>query len=594
MKLKKMFLDWKYIIQYSWKISKRIFAASGIKVMLDVIEPFILLLVPGIILDELTGPARWGRVLQYILLLIGMTAMIKLLRLAVSVFVSMSVNECDVTAASQYKRYFLEMDYARMEGGDMRDRVVKLYSNIHPNEIIYVGLSGMLTGLFQLIGYSYLIASLHPLVLLLVLAIVGVNYFLSVRTEKLRYAFQPKYASADRKFFYLFHAMIDFRYAAEVRINQVSGWLSGKFEKVRKDYKEERKKYDRSRAGVKAAASAADLIRLLLMYGYAVFQALQGRITIGGFSVYVGAVQNFSGAFVAFVEKLAHLVSLARYADEHREFVKLAAPSHREKGVVRLQEMEGPHVFEFRNVSFRYPNTERMILKNLSVTIADGEKLAVVGRNGAGKTTFIKLLCRLYEPTEGVILYNGTDISTIDYGDYSRLLSVVFQDFRLFAFPVKDNIVLNQPCEEGRLVRAIRKSGLEERLKGLPYGADTAVSKEFDEEGVEFSGGEGQKLVTARAYYKDAPVVIMDEPTSALDAIAEQRIYEQFGEIMEGKVAVFISHRLASTRFCDRIAVFEDGKIGEYGTHDELMEQGGLYYEMFCRQAEYYREEVQA
>ena len=297
-----MFLDWKYIIQYSWKISKRIFAASGIKVMLDVIEPFILLLVPGIILDELTGPARWGRVLQYILLLIGMTAMIKLLRLAVSVFVSMSVNECDVTAASQYKRYFLEMDYARMEGGDMRDRVVKLYSNIHPNEIIYVGLSGMLTGLFQLIGYSYLIASLHPLVLLLVLAVVGVNYFLSVRTEKLRYAFQPKYASADRKFFYLFHAMIDFRYAAEVRINQVSGWLSGKFEKVRKDYKEERKKYDRSRAGVKATASGADVIRLLLMYGYAVFQALQGRITIGGFGGYVGAVQNFSGAFVSFVE----------------------------------------------------------------------------------------------------------------------------------------------------------------------------------------------------------------------------------------------------------------------------------------------------
>ena len=191
-----------------------------------------------------------------------------------------------------------------------------------------------------------------------------------------------------------------------------------------------------------------------------------------------------------------------------------------------------------------------------------------------------------------MIRYNGTDISTIRYEDYIQLLSVVFQDFRLFAFSVKENVILNRTYEEERFRLAVSKAGFDMRLKSLPYGAETAVSKEFDEEGVEFSRGEGQKLVTARAYYKEADVVIMDEPTSALDPIAEQSLYKQFGEIMEGKLVIFISHRLASTRSCDRIVVFEDGTIGEYGTHDELMGQKGLYYEMFCKQAEYYREEA--
>ncbi len=213
----------------------------------------------------------------------------------------------------------------------------------------------------------------------------------------------------------------------------------------------------------------------------------------------------------------------------------------------------------------------------------------MVGINGAGKTTFIKLLCRLYEPTEGVILYNGTDISEIRYDEYVRLLSVVFQDFRLLAFTMEENVVLNQSSDRGKVLEAIRKSGLEDKLERLPKGLDTNVGKDFDEEGVEFSGGEGQKLVTARAYYKDAPIVVLDEPTSALDPISENAVYQRFHEIMEDKTAIFISHRLASTRFCDRVAVFAGGKIVECGTHEQLMEQEGLYRQMFLKQAEYYK-----
>ena len=590
--LKKIFLDWIYMFQYSWSISRQIFLATGLQIVLDSIEPFILLIIPRFILDELTGDARWEVVLQYIVMLIGAMALIKMVRLVSEVVIATLVHQSDIRTGLSYAKYFLDMDYSKLEDEGIRDLQRKVASNVHPNLFVYQDIGRMLTGLFQLIGYSYLITDLHPMILIFVFVVVGLNYWLNLRTEKNRHTFQTVHASAARRFDYLFHTMIDFRYAGEIRMNQISDWLSGKSMKIWEQYRIDRGKYDRRQIHVKLVACVIDLIQMLMMYGYAVYQALRGLITIGNFSVYIGAILNFSRAFVSFAEGLSQMVYLSKYVDDYKEYISLVTPSHKKKGVSRLPKREGRHMFEFQNVSFQYPNTKSMILKNLSITISDNQKLAIIGKNGTGKTTFIKLLCRLYEPTEGVIRYNGTDISTIRYEDYIRLLSVVFQDFRLFAFSVKDNIILNRTYEEERFRLAVSKAGLDMRLKSLPHGAETAVSKEFDGEGVEFSGGEGQKLVTARAYYKEADVVIMDEPTSALDSIAEQRLYKQFGEIMEGKVAIFISHRLASTRFCDRIAVFEDGTIKEYGTHDELMEQKGLYYEMFCRQAEYYREEA--
>lgn len=592
---KKLVLDWLYLIRYSWSVSRQVFPAMLIQVLLDAAEPFPVLILSQVLIDELAGPARWGIVLRCILLIIGAMTLLKVIRMVSTYFmIGTWIHRGDMQTKGDYAESFLNMDYARLEDGKVRDLQRRVSSQVHPTLVVYVCLGGMLTGLFQLAGYSYLIAGLHPVVLFLVFAVAGVNYYLGIRAEKGRDHFRTVHAAADRKFDYLFRTMIDFRYAGEVRINQMSGWLSGKFMKVWEEYRVDRRGYDRGQIRIRLAACVTDLFQMLAMYGYAVYQAFKGMITVGNFSMYVGAILNFSGAFRSFAEGLSRMAFMDKYADEHKEYIRLAVPSHREKGIERISGEEQGHVFEFRDVSFRYPNTERLILNRLSLVITDHEKLAIVGRNGTGKTTFIKLLCRLYEPTGGKILYNGVDISTIHYGDYIKLLSTVFQDFRLFAFPVRENIVLNQAYDGERLEWAIGRAGLAARLGALPHGAETAVSKEFDEEGVEFSGGEAQKLVTARAYYKDAPAVLLDEPTSALDAIAEQEMYEQFGEIMEGKAAIFISHRLASTRFCDRIVVLEDGEVREYGSHDALMEQKGLYYEMFCRQAEYYREEGNA
>lgn len=250
---------------------------------------------------------------------------------------------------------------------------------------------------------------------------------------------------------------------------------------------------------------------------------------------------------------------------------------------------EERYTIEFKNVSFKYPNTEKFVLKDVSIKIESGTRLSIVGYNGAGKTTFIKLLCRLYKPTSGVIYLNGVDISTIDFDKYRDILAVIFQDYQLFSFSIKENIDLDSEYDESRVNEAIEKSGLKEKIESLSKGLNTSIGREFDEEGIEFSGGECQKLAIARAIYKDAPLIILDEPASALDPIAEYDVYKRFSELAAGKCAVYISHRLSSTRFTDKIAVFSDGEICEYGSHNELMQiEGGVYRNMFDMQAQYY------
>ena len=230
----------------------------------------------------------------------------------------------------------------------------------------------------------------------------------------------------------------------------------------------------------------------------------------------------------------------------------------------------------------------REILKNVAFTLPETGLFFLLGPNGAGKTTFVKLLTRLYDPTEGEIRMDGIPIQEYDYDSYMSAFSAVFQDYRLFSFSLEENVTLARPAEEGKVEGVLRRVGFGEKLDSLPGGIHTAVYKNFDETGFEPSGGEGQRIALARALYKDAPIVVLDEPTAALDPRAEFELYQHFNELTEGKTAVYISHRLSSTRFCDEIAVFAGGRIVERGTHEELMERKGAYAELFEMQAQFY------
>ena len=277
----------------------------------------------------------------------------------------------------------------------------------------------------------------------------------------------------------------------------------------------------------------------------------------------------------------AHLKKMYDYLD---------IPNHMYQGSLTVEKREdNEYYIEFRNVSFKYPRTENYVLRNVNLKFKIGEKIAVVGMNGSGKTTFIKLLCRLYDPTEGEILLNNVDIRKYDYKEYMSIFSVVFQDFKLFSFGLGQNVSASFHYNEELAKKCLEKAGFYGRLQSMKKGLETSIYKDLDEEGVEISGGEAQKIALARALYKNAPFIILDEPTAALDPIAEYEVYSKFNEIVQDKTAIYISHRLSSCRFCDVIAVFDGGRIVQRGVHDRLLQDThGKYYELWNAQAQYY------
>ncbi|HJC22543.1 MAG TPA: ABC transporter ATP-binding protein/permease [Candidatus Eisenbergiella merdavium] len=325
-----------------------------------------------------------------------------------------------------------------------------------------------------------------------------------------------------------------------------------------------------------------------IVYLYVAFCAWAGSISTGSVVRYAGAVWQFIQAATDLSASWNWLHHDRMQMDEYLEYLDLK--NEMKKGTIPVEKRkDGRFLVEFRNVSFRYPGSERYALRNLNVRLNIGERMALVGRNGSGKTTFVKLLCRLYDPTEGTILLNGVDIRKYDEQEYRRLFSVVFQDFQIFSFSMGENIAGSTRVDEERAMDAIRRVGLEGLYRKLPEGLRTMLNRDFSDTGMEISGGEAQKTAMARAIYKDAPFVILDEPTAALDPIAENEIYTGFHEIIGKKTALFISHRLSACRFSREILVFENGNVVQQGSHETLAEEEGLYRKMWQAQAQYYR-----
>lgn len=325
----------------------------------------------------------------------------------------------------------------------------------------------------------------------------------------------------------------------------------------------------------------------LLIYLFVARNAHAGVISIGNVVVLSSSIVNMSVAVAKLAGWIGNLKNVAVYAQDYLEFMNLEKRKY--PGTIPVEKRQD-HRFHvsFENVSFRYPGTKEDVIKNLSLEFEIGGKMAIVGKNGSGKSTFIKLLCRLYDVTEGCIKVNGIDIRKYNYQEYCALLAVVFQDFSIFSFVLGENIAASVEMEEERVMEALQKVGLRERLEELKAGLDTYVGTDYAEEGISFSGGEQQKMAIARAIYKDAPFVVMDEPTAALDPLAECEVYAGFDKMVGKKTALYISHRLASCRFCEDILVFDKGQVVQRGGHEKLKEQEGIYKELWNAQAQYY------
>lgn len=323
-------------------------------------------------------------------------------------------------------------------------------------------------------------------------------------------------------------------------------------------------------------------------YLFVAAKALFGAFGVGSIVQYVAVLSRLGDGLQELMYLLSDNETYCKYLQKLYEYLDI--PNNMYQGSLTTEKRDdNEYYIEFRDVSFKYPNTDTYVLKHVNLKFKVGEKLAVVGMNGSGKTTFIKLMCRLYDPTEGEILLNGVNIQKYDYGEYMSLFSVVFQDFRLFSFSLGQNVSASVAYDGEKARECLKKAGFAERLETMPNGLETFLYKDFDAGGVEISGGEAQKLALARALYKDAPFIILDEPTAALDPPSEYEVYSKFNEIAGDKTAIYISHRLASCRFCDKIAVFHTGEVVQKGTHEELLaDSQGKYYELWNAQAQYY------
>lgn len=327
------------------------------------------------------------------------------------------------------------------------------------------------------------------------------------------------------------------------------------------------------------------------IYFFVCAKAWAGVFPIGSATQYITAVTGVFYGISGLISQIEELKSNGVFLEDTYEF--LDYPNNMYQGSLTTEKRrDNKYEIEFRNVSFKYPGSNSYALKNVNLKFNIGEKLAIVGMNGSGKTTFIKLLCRLYDPTEGTILLNGIDIRKYRYDEYMNIFSIVFQDFKLFAMPLGENVATSSDYDKEKVLSVLEKAGFGERLEKMSKGLDTHLYKQLDKDGVEISGGEAQKIAIARALYKDAPFIILDEPTAALDPVAEAEIYEKFSEMVDDRTAVYISHRLSSCKFCDEIAVFDEGKVVQKGTHADLLQDtSGKYYELWNAQAQYYNDE---
>ena len=384
---------------------------------------------------------------------------------------------------------------------------------------------------------------------------------------------------------YLFKIFFSETAAKDIRLYGMQDYLCGKNEGCLNDtacFSEE---------GIfegKNQAKFSFVVQLLAgyIYVYVAVMAMSGAVSVGDVLMYSGAIITMMTGVQNILTQYNQINYRNEYLKTYEDFIK--RPNMHYDGTLPIEKRDdNEYELSFRNVSFRYPGTETYILKDVSLDFKIGQKMALVGMNGAGKTTLIKLLLRLYEPTEGEICLNGINIEKYDYEEYMQIFSVVFQDFKLFAFPLDENIAAGGQVDKLRLNQVLAKIGLKEFVEGLPQKERTLLYQE-NGQGVTPSGGEAQKVAIARALYKDAPFVILDEPTAALDPVAEAGIYENFDSLVGEKTAVYISHRMSSCKFCDRIVVLDHGEIVEEGTHEELLEQNGIYAKLYQTQAEYY------
>ncbi len=577
-----------HFLRLAGSMSKTYIPLIYISAVIKSLTPFLNIIMPKFIIDELMGEQRIARLAIYV----GATILGNCILNLANKFLDTKIEIANFAMVNKFElhmgKHIMSMDYENLEDSEILDKKEKAIFPIVNQGVLWRMIGSMISllqSIITILGLVVIIATLNIYILLVIIAILLVNTAILKKEQSLTFEMYQNLIPLNRNFGYYNDLISDFSMAKDIRINHMGPYLCKKIMAYNNASLKQFSSYF-AKFGRCDGMSAVNLqLQMVTVYGYMAWQVLRGMLGIGDFTMYIAAANNFANSVFTMLMNFVEFIQNCKYLDQYLEFECI--PNKEGYGDKRFED-NGQVEIEFRNVSFKYPRSTEYTLRNVSLTVRNGEKLSIVGQNGAGKTTFIKLLCRLYEPEEGEIIVNGINIKEYSTEEYNRLLAVVFQDFKLFSFSIRENIAFYQDTDAEKLDTALKKAGIADRIHALDAGVNTSIYKNFDKDGIELSGGENQKLAIARAIYKDSPIVILDEPTAALDPYAEFEIYTKFNELVSNKTAIYISHRLSSCRFCDRIAVFDKGELVEYGTHKELEESGGLYSHMWRTQAQYY------
>lgn len=562
-----------------------------------VISNYTGIYLPSLVVREVTAQSSFPKAAMYVGAAVLVLLLCELFTNAVAGIIwQAQVSRYRFGIRERIDRKMLGCFYQQIEKKETRElydravRTTQQWGGKQPISEFPRLLTDLIQNVLSYILFGTVISFVHP-VLVPILTVAPVVNWLCMRTyNRWEYNHRGNWSNTSRRLWYLSKNAAEFSAGKDIRIYGMAGWFVNMFRSLT----EECAAWDRRRALRKFLAGAADLIVILLRDGVAyallISMMLRGEISVDEFVLYFAAISSFADFIGRIVSSWTGMHSTSLKICDLREFLDL--PEYDGTGTADISEHLGraPEI-TFDRVSFRYDGSENDTLHNLSFTVKAGESIALVGLNGAGKTTIVKLLCGLYRPTSGEIRVNGVPVSEFLKEDYYRLFSPVFQEIKTSFFSLGETVssTIGGEYDRRKAENCIRYAGLGEKLDSLPEGIDTKLDKQIHENGTELSGGELQKLMLARALYKNAPMLVLDEPTAALDPLAEQAIYRQYREMTCGKSAVFISHRLASTRFCDRILYLENGRIVEEGTHDLLVAKGGRYAELFDIQSCWYR-----
>ena len=578
--------------------------------IISVTGKFVPIVFGSLILDALVQHKPFEEILHYAFIMISIGAFTSLSYWGLQHIISVNGSVIGEKVDQMLCEKSFVIDYDILEKRDTLDLIKKAQDGMNSNGDISSWASALAGFIEHSLSIVYSIILLIPLFLpkavsttgflpgflnkgysfVILLIMLALSIFVSTIIKKkegdLQHELFVRNVRINREYGYFYNLIFDYANGKYVRLYKSQPLIEKKMSRIMDflegSFKEMITKMNKNQLpGV-----FVNYLLQLASYLYVGLKAIFGLISIGSALKFISAYSNLVDSITRVFYIWIEMKIKAEYLSYFYDFMEIENKQY--EGTIPTEKRDDNEFeIEFRDVSFRYPNTENFVLRHVNQKIRIGTKTAVVGKNGAGKTTFIKLLCRLYEPTEGQILLNGVDIRYYDYKDYARIFSVVFQDFNLFSFGIAENVASGTDYDEAKVIDCLERSGFGERLKKLPDGVRTNIYQQEDK-GVEISGGEAQKIAIARALYKDAPFVILDEPTSALDPVAEYEIYQHFDKMVQDKTSIYISHRMSSCRFCDNILVFDEGQIVERGSHEQLIKEGGLYSELWNAQAQYY------